>query len=170
MTSPPDLFTAPPGYLLAEGLSDALRQQGRQTHWIQLEPEDRDPGTFLLSVLSAVQHQHPGFGLSTLELMRRRPGSVMGWPPLFGRLAAELADAMPGPAALVFEHAHHLGRAHRTLALLGSTLLPALNLDTACVLMSHEDLPLAALPTSIVRRSTRDLRWPGPGRRGRPPR
>ncbi len=82
----------------------------------------------------------------------------MGWPPLFGRLAAELAEVMPRPAALVLEHAHHLGRAHRTLALLGGTLLPALDLDTACVLMSHEELPLAALPTSVVRRSTRDLR------------
>ena len=152
------LFTAPPGYLLAEGLSDALRRQGRQMHWIRLGPEDSDPGTLLLSVLAAVQHQHPGFGLSTLELIRRQPGPVMGWPPLFGRLAAELAEVMPGPAALVFEHVHFLGRAHRTLALLGSTLLPALNLDTACVLMSHEDLPLAALPASIVRRSTRDLR------------
>jgi len=152
------LFTAPPGYLLAEGLSDALRRQGRQMHWIRLGPEDSDPGTLLLSVLAAVQHQHPGFGLSTLELIRRQPGPVMGWPPLFGRLAAELAEVMPGPAALVFEHVHFLGRAHSTLALLGSTLLPALNLDTACVLMSHEDLPLAALPASIVRRSTRDLR------------
>jgi DNA-binding SARP family transcriptional activator len=152
------LFTAPPGYLLAEGLSDALRRQGRQTHWIRLGPEDRDPGTLLLSILAAVQHQHPGFGLSTLESMRRRPGPVMGWPPLFGRLGAELAEAMLGPAALVFEHAHHLGRAQRTLALLGGTLLPALNLDTACVLMSHEDLPLFALPASIVCRSTRDLR------------
>jgi DNA-binding SARP family transcriptional activator len=152
------LFTAPPGYLLAEGLSDALRRQGRQALWTRLGPEDRDPGTLLLSILAAVQHQHPGFGHSTLELMRRRPGPVAGWPPLFGRLAAELAQALTRPAALVLEHAHHLGRAHSTLALLGSTLLPALNDDTACVLMSHEDLPPAALPAKFVRRSTRDLR------------
>jgi DNA-binding SARP family transcriptional activator/tetratricopeptide (TPR) repeat protein len=152
------LFTAPPGYLLAEGLSDALRRQGRQTLWIRLGPEDRDPGTLLLSLLAAVQNQRPGFGLATLELMRRRPGPVAGWPPLFGRFAAELAEAMPRPAALVFEHAHHLGRAHLTLGLLGSTLLPALNADTACVLMSHEDLPPAALPANVVRRSTHDLR------------
>jgi DNA-binding SARP family transcriptional activator len=152
------LFTAPPAYLLAEGLADSLRRQHRETYWIRLGPEDRDPGTLLLSILSAVRHQHPAFGLSTLELMRRRPGPVMGWQPLFGRLAAELGEKLPGPAALVFEHAHHLRRAQRTLALLGSTLLPALNLDTACVLTSHEDLPLAALPASMARRSTRDLR------------
>jgi DNA-binding SARP family transcriptional activator len=152
------LFTAPPGYLLAEGLSDALRRQGRQALWIRLGPEDRDPGTLLLSILTAVQHRHPEFGRSTLELMRRRPGPVAGWPPLFGRLAAELAEAMPGPAALVLEHAQHLGRAQSTLALLGRTLLPALNAETACVLMSHEDLPPAALPANVVRRSSRDLR------------
>jgi DNA-binding SARP family transcriptional activator/tetratricopeptide (TPR) repeat protein len=152
------LFTAPPGYLLAEGLSDALRRQGRQTHWVRVGPEDRDPGTLLLSILAAVQYRHPGFGVSTLELMRRRPGPVMGWPPLFARLAADLAELMPKTSALVLEHAHHLGRAHRTLTLLGGTLLPALNPDTACILVSHEDLPMASLPASIVRRSTHDLR------------
>jgi DNA-binding SARP family transcriptional activator len=152
------LFTAPPGYLPADGLADTLRRQGRQTHWIRLGPEDRDPGTLLLSILAAVQHQHPGFGLSTLELMRRRPGPVMGWPPLFGRLAAELAEVLPQSAALVFEHAHHLVRAQQTLALLGSTVLPAVDLDVACVLMSHQGLPPAALPANLVRRSTRDLR------------
>jgi DNA-binding SARP family transcriptional activator len=152
------LFTAPPGYLLAEGLSDALRRHGRQTYWIRLGPEDRDPGTLLLSILAAVQHRYPGIDLSTLELMRCRPGPVMGWPPLFGQLAAELAEVMTQPAALVLEHAHYLGRAQRTLALLGSTLLPALNPDTACILISHEDLPPGALPANIVRRSAHDLR------------
>ena len=151
------LFTAAPRYLLEEGLSEALRRHGRQTHWIRLGPEDRDPGTLLLSILAAVQHRHPGVGMSTLELMRRRPGPVMGWPPLFSRLAAELAEMMAQPAALVFEHAHHLGRAQRTLALLGSTLLPALNLDTACILISHEDLPRGALPARVVCRSGGDL-------------
>jgi DNA-binding SARP family transcriptional activator len=152
------LFTAPPGYLLVEGLSDALRRQGRQTHWIRLEPEDRDPGTLLLSILAAVQHRYPGIGLSTLKLMRRRPGPVMGWSPLFGRLAAELAEVMAPPAALVFEHTHHLSHAHHTLALLGSTFLPSLKLDTACILISHENLPLGALPANTVHRSIRDLR------------
>jgi DNA-binding SARP family transcriptional activator len=152
------LFTAPPGYLLAEGLSDALQRQGRRPLWIRLGPEDRDPGTFLLSVLAAVRHQHPGFGLSTLELMRRRPGPVAGWQPPYARLAAELAEALPRPAALVLEHAHHLGRAYQTLALLGSTLLPALSGDIACVLMSHEDLPLGTLPAHMVSWSTHDLR------------
>lgn len=116
------LFTAPPGYL--EGLSDALRRQGRQMHWIRLGPEDSDPGTLLLSVLAAVQHQHPGFGLSTLELIRRQPGPVMGWPPLFGRLAAELAEVMPGPAALVFEHVHFLGRPTVRLPCLAARFCP----------------------------------------------
>ena len=99
-------------------------RQGRQTHWIRLGPEDRDPGTLLLSVLAAVQHQHPSFGLSTLELDTAQTRTSMGWPPLFGRLAAELAEVMPGPAALVFEHVHFLGRAHRTLALLGRRFCP----------------------------------------------
>jgi DNA-binding SARP family transcriptional activator len=154
------LLTAPPGYLLTEGLFDALRRKGREVLWVRLGPEDRDPGTFLLSVVAAVQHHHPEFGLSTLELMRLRPGPVAGWPPLFGRLATELAEAMPRPTALVLEHAHHLGRADATLAVLGSTLLRALDGDIACVLTSHEDLPPTILPAHAVRRSADDLRLP----------
>jgi hypothetical protein len=40
-------FVAPPGYLLSEGLFEALQRQGRPVVWVRLGPEDRDPGTFL---------------------------------------------------------------------------------------------------------------------------
>ena len=55
-------FVAPPGYLLSEGLFEALQRQGRPVIWVRLGPEDRDPGTFLRSLVAAVQRHHPGFG------------------------------------------------------------------------------------------------------------
>jgi hypothetical protein len=80
------LFVAPPGHLLSEGLFEALQRQGRPVIWVRLGPEDRDPATFLRSLVAAVQRHHPGFGFD----------------PLSG-------PAGDPPASLVAEHAHHLG-------------------------------------------------------------
>src|SRR6266480_2016222 len=55
-------FVAPPGYLLSEGLFEALQHQGRPVIWVRLGPEDRDPGTFLRTLVAAVQRHRPGFG------------------------------------------------------------------------------------------------------------
>jgi DNA-binding SARP family transcriptional activator len=152
------LFAAPPGYLLTEGLFEALQRHGRQVLWVRLGPEDRDPGTFLLSMVAAVRRHHPGFGASTLELMRRQPGPVAGWRPLLGRLGAELAEVICESGALVLEHAHHLSRVHPTLTMLGTELLRAISGDAASVIISHEDLPPGALGVRATHRSTRDLR------------
>jgi DNA-binding SARP family transcriptional activator len=151
------LLTAPPGYLLSEGLFEALQRQDRDVTWVRLDPEDRDPGTLLLSMVAAIRQQQPGFGRSTLELMRHQPGPIAGWPPLFGRLAAELTDQGGRSRALVLQHVHRLGRASPALALLGGEFLPALNGDTACILISHSELPAAALPARTVRRDRLEL-------------
>jgi DNA-binding SARP family transcriptional activator len=152
------LFSAPPGYLLTEGLFEALQRRGRRVIWVRLGPEDSDPGTFLLSMVAAARRQQPDFGGSTLELMRRQPGPVAGWLPLFGRLAAELAEVVCESGALVLENAHHLGRVHPIITMLGTQLLPAIDAEAACVITSHEDLPPDALPVRATRRSTSDLR------------
>src|SRR5215208_5889697 len=54
-------FVAPPGYLLSEGLFEALQRQRRPVIWVRLGPEDRDPGTFLRSLVAAVQRHPPGW-------------------------------------------------------------------------------------------------------------
>src|SRR6266545_83098 len=70
------LFVASPEYVLPEGIAIALRRRGRSPLWVRLGPEDRDPGTFLLSLIEGVGRLRPGFGKATLELMRRQPGPV----------------------------------------------------------------------------------------------
>jgi hypothetical protein len=100
-------FVAPPGYLLSEGLFEALQRQGRPVIWARLGPEDRDPGTFLRTLAAAVQRHQPGFGWDLATAL----ADGDGWPARFGRLAAALAVAVPAPASLVLEHAHHLGGA-----------------------------------------------------------
>jgi ATP/maltotriose-dependent transcriptional regulator MalT len=100
------VLEAPSGHLLSEGLASAFARTNRHPLWVRLGPEDRDPGTFLVSLVSAAQSLCGDMGRATLTLMRTRPGPVFGWPQLFSLLACELRDGMGGGGALVFENAH----------------------------------------------------------------
>jgi DNA-binding SARP family transcriptional activator len=153
-------FVAPPGYLLSEGLFEALERQGRPVIWVRLGPEDRDPGTLLRSLVAAVARHHPGFGRD-LPGPPGDPAAGDGWPERFGRLAEALAAAAPAPTALVVEHAHHLG-GEATPALLGTLLDPLLEDDRACIITSDEHLPAGVLPARGATVTADDLRL-GPG-------
>jgi DNA-binding SARP family transcriptional activator len=144
--------------MLAEGLSAALQRRGHRVIWVRLGLEDRDPGMLLLSLITAARRWQPDFGRRTVQLMREQPGPVTGWPLVFVRLAEELHDLLGASGALVLQDVHNLRRKRPTLELLGSHLLPALTSRVVCVLTSSHDLPSAALPSWIVRRSARDLR------------
>jgi DNA-binding SARP family transcriptional activator len=132
-------FVAPPGYLMSEGLFEALQRQGRPVIWVRLGPEDHDPATFLRSLVAAVQRHHPGFA----------------HPAGFEELAAALPAAAPAPVSLVVEHVHHLGQ---TAGLLGVLLAPLLDEDRACVVTSDAPLPAGALPARGATVTADDLR------------
>ncbi len=152
------LFTAPAGYILADSLAAALAERDRPTLWLRLGPEDRDPATFLVSLIAGAQRLHPGAGMATLEQMRRRPGPAFGWPPLFAYLAHELSQALPTYTALVLEHIHHLNSGSPTLGLLGHHLLLGLPADFTCILTAHHRSPTADLPRHARRLNTNDLK------------
>ena len=73
------LFNAPAGYLLTDSLAATLAEQGRPTLWLRLGQEDRDPATFLISLIAAAQRLSPEIGAATLEQMRRHPGPASGY-------------------------------------------------------------------------------------------
>jgi DNA-binding SARP family transcriptional activator len=160
-------FVAPPGYLLSEGLFEALQRHGRPVLWVRLGPEDRDPGTFLRTLVAAVQRQRPGFAFDPVA------DPAVGWPAQLRRLAAALAVAVPAPASLVLEHAHHLaggdgdpaGPDPAAVALLGALLGPLLEEDRACILTSDRPLPPGTLPARGATVTADDLRL-GPGAAG----
>lgn len=77
------MFVAPPGYLLTEHLMAVLSEGGRPIMWLRFGSEDHDPATLLLSLIGAAQRLCPGAGMATLEQMRRQPGPLTRWPPLF---------------------------------------------------------------------------------------
>ena len=150
------IFVAPPGFLLSEGLLEALQRQGRPVVWIRLGPEDHDPGSLLHTLVTAVQRHQPGIGWDLAS-------DGGGWAGRFERLAAALAASVPAPAALVLEHAHHLGGAGdppgpASAGLLGALFGPLLNEDRACVLTSDRPLPAGALPTRAAVVGAEDLR------------
>lgn len=151
------LFVASPEYVLPEGIAIALRRRGRSPLWVRLGPEDRDPGTFLLSLIEGVGRLRPGFGKATLELMRRQPGPVAGWVPLFACLADELAGALGPSDAIVLEGIHHLGGSYPTLRLMSAHLLRSCQDEPVWLLISHREVPSALLPAEVRHRSARDL-------------
>jgi DNA-binding SARP family transcriptional activator len=151
------LFAAPPSYLLTEELAVALGRRGGPLLWLRLGPEDQDPGSLLLSLVEAMQRHEPSFGGGTVPLMRRCPGSIAGWPPLFDRLAHELAEALGPQGSIVVEDAGWLDGLHPTLRLLGTRLLSALPDEVVRVLTSHRSLPESVLPAGTRRRGVGDL-------------
>jgi DNA-binding SARP family transcriptional activator len=153
------VLQAPSGHLLTEGLASAFTQLGRNPFWLRLGPEDRDPGTFLVSLAAAAQRTRSDAGQATLDLMRARPGPVFGWPPLFARLARELRGSMAARGALVLEDAHQVWTGSPTLALARADLLPELAGAAPCVILAHRVPPSAGAGEGTWR-SASELRLP----------
>ena len=53
---------APTGYALTEGLALAFSDLDRRPLWLRLGPEDSDPATFLLSLVTAARRLHHDAG------------------------------------------------------------------------------------------------------------
>jgi DNA-binding SARP family transcriptional activator len=153
------VLEAPSGHVLTEGLASAFTRMGRSPLWLRLGPEDRDPGTFLVSLVTAAQRIGSGVGQRTLGLMRARPGPVFGWPPLFAQLARELRDGMAGRGALVLEDAHQVWTGSPTVSLVSADLLPELEGTAPCVILAQR-VPWPAGSWPGTRRSASELRLP----------
>ena len=155
------LLEEPGGYLLTEGLALAFTRLDRRPIWLRLGPEDRDPATFLLSLVAAARRLQHDAGEGTLTLMKQQPGPVFGWPPLFWQLGRDLRFGMTSHDALVLEDVHRASAHGPTLSLVSRYLLPGLADATSCVLLAHQT-PQAELPGTCLRRSASELGLPAP--------
>jgi DNA-binding SARP family transcriptional activator len=153
------VLEAPSGHVLTEGLASAFARMGRDPLWLRLGPEDRDPGTFLVSLVTAAQRMSSGVGQRALGLMRARPGPVFGWPPLFAQLARDLRDGMAGRGALVLEDAHQAWAGSETLSLVSADLLPELEGTAPCVILTQR-VPWPAGTWPGTRHSASELSLP----------
>ena len=143
--------------LPTEDLAAAFLRKGRRPIWLRLGPQDRDPGTFLVSLATAAAR----FGAAsvTLELMRAKPGPVYGWPSLFAGLGAEMGGRLSMGGALVLENVQHAWDRTATFTLLSTDLLPPLARAVPCVLVASGNPP-DGVPSAWVRRSRGDLSLP----------
>ena len=151
------LFEVAEDSLPTEGLAAALVRKSRRPIWLRLGPQDRDPGTFLVSLATSAARF--GAANATLELMRAKPGPVYGWPSLFARLGAEMGGRLSEGGALVLENVQHAWDRTATFTLLSTELLPALSRAVPCVLVACGSPPHGA-PGTWVRRSHDDLSLP----------
>ncbi len=151
------LFDVAEDSLPTEGLAAALMRKSRRPIWLRLGPQDRDPGTFLVSLATSAAR----FGAAnvTLELMRAKPGPIFGWPSLFARLGAEMGGRLSQDGALVLENVQHAWDRTATFTLLSTELLPALARAVPCVLVACGSPP-HGVPGTWVRRSHDDLGLP----------
>lgn len=152
------LFIASAGYLPTESLAGALIARGGPILWLRLGPEDRDPATLLMSLIAGMQNLRPEAGKMTLEQMRRQPGPLLGWPPIFANLSQEMAAALGAAGTLVIEGCHHLADAYQTLQLLSAHVLSTLAPAVTCIATAERPLPPIALPAGIAYRNVGDLR------------
>jgi DNA-binding SARP family transcriptional activator len=150
-------FDAAEDGLPTEGLAAALVRRSRRPIWLRLGPQDRDPGTFLVSLATAAARF--GTGNVTLELMRSKPGPVYGWASLFAGLGAEMGGRLSEGGALVLENVQHSWDRTTTFTLLSTALLPALPRAAPCVLVACGNPP-HGVPGAWVRRSGGDLSLP----------
>src|SRR5215468_6402662 len=151
------LFDVAEDSLPTEGLAAALERKSRRPIWLRLGPQDRDPGTFLVSLATSAARF--GAANATLELMRAKPGPVYGWPSLFARLGAEMSERLGEGGALVLENVQHAWDRTATFSLLSTELLPALARAVPCVLVACGSPP-HGVPGALVRRSRDDLSLP----------
>jgi DNA-binding SARP family transcriptional activator len=151
------LFDVAEDSLPTEGLAAALVRKNRRPIWLRLGSQDRDPGTFLVSLATSAAR----FGAAnvTLELMRAKPGPVYGWPSLFARLGAEMGGRLSEGGALVLENVQHAWDRTATFTLLSTELLPALARAVPCVLVACGSPP-HGVPGAWIRRSGDDLSLP----------
>ncbi len=128
------LFDVAEDSLPTEGLAAALVRKNRRPIWLRLGPQDRDPGTFLVSLATSAARL--GAANVTLELMRAKPGPVYGWSSLFASLGAEMGGRLSEGGALVLENVQHAWDRTATFTLLSTELLPALACAVPCVLVA----------------------------------
>ncbi len=148
---PLTLITAPAGYgkttLLSTWVAD-LQRTGTPVAWLSVEATERDPGVFLMYLISALQTILPALGIEAQRLLSSTPNPDVDWPIAAGNLSAELQRVVQTTTFLVLDDIHTIADSavmSRVLGYLLRTAPPSLRI----LLASRR--PLSFAPLSRMR-------------------
>ncbi len=151
------LIAAPETYLLTDSLASVLAEKEVEVVWICFGPEDRDPGMLLLSLLNSVEKAIPGISVAILSKMRRQPGPVTGWEPIFSTLAVEI-NRCTNSLLFILEGVENFAHSSICIRLVSAYFLDLLGKNIRRILISKSRLPKSSLFTINCLIRAQDLR------------
>lgn len=110
------LVTAGPGYGKSTLVADYVATTGCSACWLNLEPHDADPSTFLSYLFGGCFQQWPGDASRALELLNTAANPAAIVPSLVGLFAEELADRLSDRFMLVLDDFHAVQHADPVVA------------------------------------------------------
>jgi LuxR family maltose regulon positive regulatory protein len=102
------LVIAPAGFGKTTLLVDFALEAALPVCWATLDPADRDPATFLETIVAAVRRQFPRVGARTLAALRGSPEVERRLSSLARTFAAEVAEHVDTLAVLVLDDYHEV--------------------------------------------------------------
>lgn len=149
------LVSAGPGYGKSTLVSDYLAQSGSPSCWLNLEPHDADPSTFLSYLIGGCYQNWPGEASQALEILHTAPNPAAILPSLMGLFAEELAERAGDRFLLVLDDFHAVQHAEPVVAAV-EALIAYLPESVQLVLISRNHPPLK-LPQLRVRQQLVEL-------------
>ena len=100
------LVSAGPGYGKSTLVADYVAESGAPSCWLNLEPHDADPSTFLSYLIGGCYRNWPGEASRALELLHTAPNPAAILPSLMGLFAEELSERVGDRFLLVLDDFH----------------------------------------------------------------
>lgn len=110
------LVSAGPGYGKSTLVADYVAETGAPHCWLNLEPQDADPSTFLSYVIGGAYRNWPGEASRALELLHTAPNPAAILPSLMGLFAEELSERVGEQFLLVLDDFHAVQHAEPVVA------------------------------------------------------
>ena len=152
------LVSAGPGYGKSTLVADYVAESGVPHCWLNLEPHDADPSTFLSYLIGGCYRNWPGEASRALELLHTAPNPAAILPSLMGLFAEELAERVGERFLVVLDDFHAVQHAEPVVAAL-EALIAYLPEAVQLIVVSRNHPPLK-LPQMRVRQQLIELGIP----------
>ncbi len=152
------LVCAGPGYGKSTLVADYVSKLGVAGCWLNLEPHDADPATFLTYLIGGCFRNWPGEVSHALELLNTAVNPAAILPSLVGLFAEELAERVADRFTLVLDDFHAVQHAEAVSAAVEALIayLP----ETVQLIVISRNHPPFKLPQLSVRQQLIELGIP----------